>query len=267
MPLMTGIPDRDPSEPRRDHRPCKACVPGRRTLTWATADRTPKIYQMAATFSSNLDGSEPRPGRRNLKGDRREQAILQGAYELLRNQSLRNVSIDDLAKSAGISRSSFYFYFESKWQVLSALLASLTSDVFSASTMLFNRPAGMPPEAAMKHAASEVVSVWDRHGHVLRQLGEGVVAEPALQQQWDAILGRFIDAAAAAIERDRAAGVAIDGPPARALAAALMWMGERNLNVLSMGSDNAVSAEDIVETFAIIWLRTVFGVEHESGRN
>ncbi|MGW4071892.1 TetR/AcrR family transcriptional regulator [Nocardia grenadensis] len=40
----------------------------------------------------------------------------------MRTESMRTVSIDDLTKNAGLSRSSFYFYFESKWQVLSALL-------------------------------------------------------------------------------------------------------------------------------------------------
>ncbi|MDV7267511.1 TetR/AcrR family transcriptional regulator, partial [Rhodococcus oxybenzonivorans] len=114
---------------------------------------------MATSFSNGLNASEPRTGRRNLKGDMREQAILEGAYEILRTEPLRNVSIDDLAKRAGLSRSSFYFYFESKWQVLSALLSSVTADVFTASSMIFERPPGISPEAAIEHAVSEVMVV------------------------------------------------------------------------------------------------------------
>ncbi|ABH00421.1 transcriptional regulator, TetR family (plasmid) [Rhodococcus jostii RHA1] len=216
---------------------------------------------MATSFSNGLNGSEPRTGRRNLKGDRREQAILEGAYEILRTEPLRNVSIDDLAKRAGLSRSSFYFYFESKWQVLSALLSSVTADVFTASAMIFERPPGISPEAAIEHAVSEVMVVWERHGHVLREVGDAAAAEPTLGAQWDKILGRFVDAAAAAIERDRAAGVALDGPPARSLAAALIWMGERNLGLMSMRSENAIRTEDMVETVTTVWLRTVFGLE------
>lgn len=218
---------------------------------------------MATSFPGGLDKSEPRPGRRNLKGDRREQAILQCAYETLRNESMRTISIDHLAKGAGLSRSSFYFYFESKWQVLSALLSSVTDDVFAASSMIFERPDGILPEVAIEHAVSEVIAVWERHGHVLREVGDAAAAEPALQAQWDRILGGFIDAAAAAIERDRAAGVAIDGPPARSLAAALMWMGERNLGLMSMRSANAIRMEDMAETVTTVWLRTVFGLEYK----
>ncbi|HEY3562136.1 MAG TPA: TetR/AcrR family transcriptional regulator [Kribbella sp.] len=218
---------------------------------------------MATSFPSGLNNSEPRPGRRNLKGDRREQAILQCAYEALRNGSMRTISIDHLAKGAGLSRSSFYFYFESKWQVLSALLSSVTDDVFAASSMIFERPEGIPPEVAIEHAVSEVIAVWERHGHVLREVGDAAAAEPALQAQWDRILGGFIDAAAAAIERDRASGVAIDGPPARSLAAALMWMGERNLGLMSIRSANAIRMEDMAETVTTVWLRTVFGLEYK----
>lgn len=216
---------------------------------------------MASTSSFSLSAAETRVGRRNIKGDKREQAILEGAYDLLRTAPLRNISIDDLTKRAGLSRSSFYFYFESKWQVLSALLSRVTADVFQASQLIFERPAGMPPEAAIEHAVNEVIRVWERHGHVLREVADAAAAEPALQTQWDTILGRFIDASAASIERDRVAGVAVDGPPARSLAAALMWMGERNLSLMSLRSDNAIPLEDMAETVTTIWLRTVYGLE------
>jgi TetR/AcrR family transcriptional regulator, ethionamide resistance regulator len=216
---------------------------------------------VATTSSSGPVWPDARVGRRRpTKGDRREQAILDGAYELLRETPLRAVSIDDLAKRAGLSRSSFYFYFESKWQVLFAMLGPVAEDVFTASRYIFDRPVDMAPREAIEQAAAEVVAVWHRHGHILREIGDAVGAEPELRSQWESILGQFIEAAAAAIERDRAAGVAVGGPPARALATALMWMGERNLGLMSMRSENAIRTEDVVETIATVWLRSVFGI-------
>src|SRR5690349_3164270 len=90
---------------------------------------------MATNSSFSLSTGDARVGRRNLKGDRREQAILEGAYDLLRTTPLRNISIVDITTRAELSRSSFYFYFESKWQVLSALLSRVTADVFRASQL------------------------------------------------------------------------------------------------------------------------------------
>ncbi len=57
--------------------------------------------------------------------------------------------------------------------------------------------------------------------------------------------------------------MATDGPPARSLAAALMWMGERNLALMSMRSENAIPLQDMAETVTTIRLRTAHwpGVE------
>ncbi len=68
-----------------------------------------------------------RHGRRGTRpsGDDREQAILATAERLLEQRPLGEISVDDLAKGAGISRPTFYFYFKSKDAVLLSLLEPL----------------------------------------------------------------------------------------------------------------------------------------------
>ena len=70
--------------------------------------------------------SQPRAarGRRAARpsGDDRELAILDTAERLLEERPLAEISVDDLAKGAGISRPTFYFYFPSKDAVLLTLL-------------------------------------------------------------------------------------------------------------------------------------------------
>ena len=62
--------------------------------------------------------SQPRAarGRRAARpsGDDRELAILETAIRLLDERQEHEISVDDLAKGAGISRPTFYFYFPSK---------------------------------------------------------------------------------------------------------------------------------------------------------
>ena len=58
------------------------------------------------------------------KGDANEQAILETAERLLGASAFSEISISDLAASAGISRSSFYFYFGSKDEVLMTLFGT-----------------------------------------------------------------------------------------------------------------------------------------------
>ena len=77
---------------------------------------------MAATDETRIE--RPARGRRSVRtsGDEREAAILQTAEQLLQMRSLGDIAIDDLARGAGISRSTFYFYFPSKDAVVLTLI-------------------------------------------------------------------------------------------------------------------------------------------------
>ena len=80
---------------------------------------TPCKVTRVTTVSSNRT---PR-GRRSARpsGDDRELAILTTAEQLLEERPFAEISVDDLAKGAGISRPTFYFYFPSKDAVLLSL--------------------------------------------------------------------------------------------------------------------------------------------------
>src|SRR3954468_20900092 len=56
------------------------------------------------------------------KGDQRERDMIDAARDVFRDKSISQVRIDDLAGAAGIARSGFYFYFESKQALLAALV-------------------------------------------------------------------------------------------------------------------------------------------------
>src|SRR5438105_7943849 len=67
-------------------------------------------------------------GRRGTRpsGEERETAILATAERLLEEQRpIQEISVDDLARGAGISRPSFYFYFPSKDAVFLTLVDRL----------------------------------------------------------------------------------------------------------------------------------------------
>src|SRR4030088_2909646 len=66
-------------------------------------------------------------GRRSARvsGEERESAILATAERLLEERSPQEISVDDLARGAGISRPSFYFYFPSKDAVFLTLIDRL----------------------------------------------------------------------------------------------------------------------------------------------
>src|SRR3954447_4189877 len=73
------------------------------------------------------DQTRPSRGRRTPRatGEERERAILQTFERLLEERALHEISVDDLARGAGISRPTFYFYFASKEAVLLTLMDRL----------------------------------------------------------------------------------------------------------------------------------------------
>src|SRR3954470_8805478 len=68
-----------------------------------------------------------RRGRRSARppGADRQAAILATAERLMEDKKFADISVDDLARGAGLSRPTFYFYFASKDAVLLSLLEPL----------------------------------------------------------------------------------------------------------------------------------------------
>ncbi|HEU0103711.1 MAG TPA: TetR/AcrR family transcriptional regulator [Mycobacteriales bacterium] len=189
------------------------------------------------------------------RGDRREQAILDGARELFEAKPLSQVTTDELAGAAGLSRSSFYFYFDSKQAVLSALLEGLSEELRTENDAWLNA-IGLD-EPALRQATVHLVAVWRTHGGLLRQAwrcerGDGVLAT------WRAgVLERGTRRIRDKIERDRAAGVAPPGPPtAQLLAVALQTCKNELLAEPRAEHDDAQMVDDLVA----LTLRLLYGV-------
>src|SRR5688500_5015616 len=94
-----------------------------------------RLSQQCVDSVAGMTTARSTRGRRAGRptGDDRELAILATAERLLGERTLREISIDDLAKGAGISRPTFYFYFPSKDAVLLALLDRVVSEADEAA--------------------------------------------------------------------------------------------------------------------------------------
>jgi len=149
--------------------------------------------------------------RAPTRGDVREQAILDGARALLEAKPLSQVTVDELAGAAGISRSSFYFYFDGKPAVLAALLDGL-SDQLAAENAPWLEALG-PDVPALRQAVGHSVALWRTHGGLLRQAWRSDDADAQLAAWREGVVQRGTGRTAAKIARDRAAGLAPDGPP------------------------------------------------------
>jgi AcrR family transcriptional regulator len=181
-----------------------------------------------------------------------EQAILDHAERLLAERPLASIGIDELAAAAGISRSTFYFYFASRDALLRTLAERITDELYRSSEAWLRR-SDEPPEAAIRRTLQANLALWRAHGPVLRATWHARAGDPELKRLWDAVSRRFVDATAAQIERERATP---PPPDSRALAAVLIGMNHNAFHEASTRSPRG--DRELVDTLTAVWLRTVY---------
>ncbi|MFI6214526.1 TetR/AcrR family transcriptional regulator [Nocardia brasiliensis] len=197
------------------------------------------------------------PGRRGRsKGDQREAAILDTARRLLAEQPLSSITIDQLAKGAGLSRSAFYFYFDSRDAVVHALVgASLVG--LSAIVEEFDRTT--PPRAAIRHAVARYLQRWRTEGTLLRAFAPASSRDAHLDDTWRATHADIHQRIVALIDTERAADRAPAGPPdSGALAAALLAMMWRAGYEYAADEPDVAETERRVDALTAVFVRTIW---------
>jgi AcrR family transcriptional regulator len=63
------------------------------------------------------------------RGDRQRDAIVTAVHELLVERSFADLSVSAITERAGLTRSGFYFYFDSKYSVLAVILADALEEL------------------------------------------------------------------------------------------------------------------------------------------
>ncbi len=195
-------------------------------------------------------------GRRRgpSKGDRREQAIVEVAAQLLQSRPVEDLTVDDLAAGAGISRSTFYFYFDSIDAVVRAL-AVLVGDELG---QLLGAPhPEVPPRDTIRSNVEAYLRRWRRHGHILRAMQSRYELDPWLRSYWDGVSAAARNRLAQFIDQERRRGRATGAVPAEDLAAvlgAMAWRCGYEVSLRSTDTDDR-TAEAMTE----VWARTVYG--------
>lgn len=208
---------------------------------------------MISTPSSRrADRGTEAPYRR---GNRRETAILDSLEELLETKPLAAITNDDIAKGAGISRPTLYFYFSSRSEAFVALLSRTLTELSAPPRELF-RASDRSPKDEIVGLLRHVLRSWQEHGTVLSRAVEAA-EDPAVNHIWQESMAINVAILSDWIRRGRAEGKATDtGDNPDELAEALAWMVERGYYQLFRREHSRIDQERQVETFATILLRS-----------
>ncbi|OBI21427.1 TetR family transcriptional regulator [Mycobacterium sp. E2327] len=186
--------------------------------------------------------------------------IFAATARLLAGQPFNDISVAQILTEAQVSRATFYFYFASKFSVLSGLLERAMDDIFETVQPFLARSPEDSPTVALQRSIRAVTHAWHRHRPVLQAANHHWHSEPELRNLWLAIAERFIAAGAVEIERERAAGIITSQVPSRTLAATLFWGTERVLYIAGLGVEpNLADEEAAVDVLVTMWRGTLYG--------
>jgi TetR/AcrR family transcriptional regulator, ethionamide resistance regulator len=203
-------------------------------------------------------GPAPRErGVASASGDARESAILATAERLMAERPFAEISVDDLARGAGISRPSFYFYFRSKDAVLLTLLDRVVAESDLATAEALARTPEEPREQA-RLVIETMFRTLRRHRAVAAACAERRLADPEIRRRWALVLESWVDGTQRMIEHERRRGAAPDGIPARTLAIALSSMNERVIGGSLLDDQPAVEPDAVMGVLLHVWLGAIY---------
>jgi AcrR family transcriptional regulator len=175
--------------------------------------------------------------------------------DLLAETSFRDLRIEDVAKSAGLSRSAFYFYDTDKQALLIDANEAISDALFEQADRWWHG-IGEPAEL-ITEALEGVAGLWVENEVLLRTTTEVAAYDERMRRFWSELVGRFIDATAEHIEQEQGEGAIDPQVDSRGMAETLIWGAERSLYILTTTDERP--AADVVDSIAAVWLRAIYG--------
>ena len=186
------------------------------------------------------------------------------AGRLLRERPFRELTVDDLMAATSQSRTAFYRHFTDRQDLLVHLVSDLNEELWEMSAGWLQGSGD--PLVEGRASLERLADVYAADGPMLRAIAEAASHDADVEGVYRGLVQGFVDATAARIRRDAAAGrTRLDHP--EHVAAALVWMTERHLTA-TFGRVGAIDADRsaALETLFTIWMRTLYSPDPVSER-
>jgi TetR/AcrR family transcriptional regulator, ethionamide resistance regulator len=190
--------------------------------------------------------------RRQVRARRQaaEQAILEATEALLAEREFRDLTVEDVMASTGLTRTSFYRYFTDLEAVLLRCLAELGDDLRRHADSWLQDP------ATGLEAGIDLVTLFRDHGRLLLAFEQAAGEGTEIDQAWREVIQAFTDRYTRFITDLCDHGLSTIEQPEQT-ARALVSMTARYL-IDTYGRGPAVPVDVAAATLAGIWQRTLF---------
>lgn len=188
------------------------------------------------------------PGRDEMQ--RRMLAAVERLFD--DGETFRELSVERLIGEAGISRATFYAYFDDKSALLEALSADVTESVVTAGQYLSSLE-GPPTREQVHEGVRRVAAVYLHHRGIMSALTDTALASVVDAKRFALFSQRIVSELTSYYERGQAAGF-VDATLAPGGAAHwITWMAIRGLQRLVAPADDAEVERLVGALGDIVW--------------
>jgi AcrR family transcriptional regulator len=196
--------------------------------------------------------AKPQPGRRRNRHEV-EAAVREALLRLLsKGRPFNDITVDELARAAGLSRTAFYFYFPGKEQALMSAATEVTGELFERADTWWHGEG--PAEELVRAALDGILQVYVEHAALLRATVELTSYSQEFEDFYKGLLDRFVHATADHLRRERDAG-RLRPLDCDVVAEALVWMAERCNHILIK---QGRSREELVDSMTTVWVHALY---------
>ena len=194
---------------------------------------------------------------RGTRRERRQKArekVIAGALKLAEKGPFRDVTVDQIARSAGLSRSAFYTHFQDKQELLLVAVEEASEQLYEMAERWWHGVG--PPAERVRRAIEGVVSVYAGEARLLRIAAEVATYDDEVRALWLDIAERFIEATAQHIRAEQEVGLIPRSLDPRATAESLFWMAERCCYIYLGRGER--TAKQVVQGLLPVWVAALY---------
>jgi TetR/AcrR family transcriptional regulator, ethionamide resistance regulator len=191
------------------------------------------------------------PRERRQKARRR---IVDAFLKQAEKGSFRDLTVDDIARSARVSRPAFYTHFSDREEVLLVAVEEVSRELYEMADRWWHGVG--PPAERVRRAIEGIVSVYAGEAALLRVAAEVSTYDDEVRALWLDIAERFIEATADHIRSEQEVGLIPRTLDPRSTAESLFWMAERCC-YMYLGRGER-SPKQVVQGLVPVWVAALY---------
>lgn len=204
--------------------------------------------------------SAPTQQSRRSRGDRQREAIVTAVRELLEDHPFADLSVSTISEKAGVARSGFYFYFDSKYDVLAHIVKDALAELDDLTHDFAPREPHESPQDFAKRMVGSAAAVFASNDPIMTASTTAQNTDRQIREMMNDFEDAVIEKIVSVVQKDAGARPISDDVPAlvRMLTATTAMTLSRDSAFIGRRSDSGRA----VAVLEALWLNALWGGGH-----